>query len=312
VRIVVTGGLGFLGSHLIEALHARGHHLIAIDDCSHNAIYPGQSKANELLIGEVGRQRTYVYGHVDLIIHCASPIGHARLTPEANVAWRIIRDVQEVLTWAETANAKVITFSTSEVLSYRGETDVRAQYALGKLVGESMALVSRVSTQIIRPYNVVGPRQRPDGGFVLARFIEQVATGHALTIFGHGLQRRCFTHVSDLVSFILALIDRSPRGNHVWSVFNPINAVTISGLAAMVALASGGKSEILYDCDGRVELSNPHWRDTREREHPEEEYLRCRELGWEPRVDLEEIIRELLDGKDKRVLKWPTVMGAHA
>ena len=117
--------------------------------------------------------------------------------------------------------ARLIVFSSSEVLAYRGETDIRAQYSLGKLTSEAMALGHpKVDCRVIRPYNVTGKLQRADGGFVMARFRDSALKGEPLTVFGTGEQKRCFLHVSDFARFVCLLAEWWPE-RKVWSVLNP-------------------------------------------------------------------------------------------
>lgn len=290
MRILVTGALGLIGSEIVSQLVDRNHDVLGIDDMSHNCIAPQESKATTFWQQSVTDH--YTPFHLDLIIHCASPVGHARLTPEAQTAWHIVRDTQAMLELAASSGARLITFSSSEVLTYKGETDIRAQYALGKLTGEAMALGHpTVSAHVIRPYNVTGRLQRADGGFVMARFREAVKAGEPLTVFGDGTQIRHFLHVSDFARFVVTLVERWPAHKGRWSVFAPRNGATVSQLVGMFIRATGAS---VCQADGRVSLNNPNWRDSAERPLDMADYDACYRLGWTPLMTLDEIIKNHL------------------
>lgn len=297
MRILVTGCLGLIGSEIVSQLVDRNHDVLGIDDMSHNCISPQESKATTFWQQSVADH--YTPFHLDLIIHCASPVGHARLTPEAQTAWHIVRDTQAMLELAAMTGARLVTFSSSEVLTYRGETDIRAQYALGKLTGEAMVLGHpTVSAQVIRPYNVTGRLQRADGGFVMARFREAVKAGRTLTVFGDGTQVRHFLHVSDFARFVAVLVEQWPAHKGRWSVFAPRNGATMRQLAAMfhdpVGWSYRTVGGFLTMCDGRVSLNNPNWRDSAERPLDMAEYDACARLGWVPLMTLDEIVKDHL------------------
>lgn len=305
MRILITGALGLIGSEIVDQLAAQdGHHIIALDDCSHNAIAARESAANVVLTWGLRqiKDNPYLLGQdIDLVIHCASPVGHAFLTPEYHTAWKIVRDMNLVLEFCRVAAARLITFSSSETLTYNGETDIRSQYALGKLTSAAMALGHPlVDARVVLPYNVTGKRQRADGGFVMPRFRDLMREGKPLTIFGSGEQVRHFTHVSDFARFVLRLAEAWPE-KRKWQVFNPLNGVTIGRLAAMfldpLHWHERAVDGIVSFCDGKTVLRNPHWRDSAERSLDMREFEACCGLGWEPRVLLEQIVREHLTGE---------------
>jgi nucleoside-diphosphate-sugar epimerase len=291
MRILLTGICGLIGSELCRQLHAAGHEITGNDDLSHNCVVPRELPPMQMLPCRV-EQIHYLARSTefDLIIHCASPVGHARLTPSAQIAWQIVSDTQTMLELADHAGARLITFSSSEVLAYHGETDIRAQYSLGKLTSEAMALGHpRVDARVIRPYNVVGRRQRADGGFVMARFRDAVLSGEPLTVFGDGKQQRHFLHVTDFARFVCLLAQKWPE-KQLWHVFNPANAISIRDLALMFRPASA----ILNHVDGREALGNPTWRDSPDRRRDMGEYEASRQLGWKPQIGIREIITDML------------------
>jgi UDP-glucose 4-epimerase len=296
MRILITGVLGLIGSEIAKQLAIGGHVIIGNDDLSHNCVDPHDLPAMPMFTCRVTQLGLFEIAlenrHIDLIIHCASPVGHARLTPEAQVAWQIVSDTQAVLDLAVRTGARLITFSSSEVLTYSGETDIRAQYSLGKLTSEAMVLGHpTVDARVVRPYNVTGRKQLADGGFVMARFRDAALKSEPLTVFGDGTQVRYFTHVSDFARFVALLVECWP-GQRLWSVFNPANGVSIIELAQLFDnFHSCPEGHHITNAYGTEELNNPAWRDTPERPLDMEHFTECVELGWRPKMTLEDIVR---------------------
>lgn len=297
MRILVTGSLGMIGGELSQQLIVAGHEVLGNDDLSHNCYEQSEIIFTKFFPCRVEQLHRFSHsiGKLELIVHCASPVGHARLTPEAEIAWQIVSDTQAMLDLAVLTGARLILLSSSEVLTYRGETDIRAQYSLGKLTSEAMCLGHpKVDCRIVRPYNVTGKRQRADGGFVMARFRDQALAGQPLTVFGSGQQVRHFLHVTDFCRFLALLAERWPEKKQ-WSVFNPANAIMIAALAEIFAEVNGATTVLRGD--GATELGNATWRDTPERPLDMYEYiLACGELGlrWTPQISLLDIVHEHL------------------
>lgn len=301
MRVLITGVCGMIGSEIAQHLHAAGHEIIGNDDLSHNCVEPKSLPTQYMYTCMVTQLHYFTLGGepLDLIIHCASPVGHARLTPEAQIAWQIVSDTQAVLELAERTGARLITFSSSEVLTYRGETDIRAQYALGKLCSEAMVLGHpRVDSRVVRPYNVTGRRQLADGGFVMPRFRDAALRGEPLTVFGSGEQVRHFTHVSDFARFVGLLAERWPEQKR-WCVFNPANGIGMRELAQLFDNFHSRPEghDIAIGLNGAAVLGNPTWRDSSERPLDPAEFAACQSLGWEPQVSLEDIVRDHLSVK---------------
>lgn len=295
MRILITGVAGLIGNELAHQLSALDHELIGCDDLSHECVDIMSLPVKQNLLCSVEQLPLFEASlrPLDLIIHCASPIGHAMLTPAAEIAWKIVSGTQAMLDLASRTEARLITFSSSEVLSYRGETDIRAQYSLGKLTSEAMALGHpKVDAKVIRPYNVTGRLQRADGGFVMARFRDAALRGEPLTVFGSGEQKRCFLHVSDFARFVCLLAEWWPERER-WGVFNPGNVTTMKDLASLFATRYIERWQRI-NVDGATTLNNPDWRDTPERPLDMGDYIACNQLGWVPRVGLEEIVHEHL------------------
>lgn len=243
MKAIVTGGLGFIGSHLVDALVARGDRVLVIDD--------GRTSRGEYTWGPDVRVIRVSVGNVDdwdvlneadIVYHLASPVGPVGVLDEAGrITPQIIGDCNTVARWAD----RVVFVSTSEV--YGGglncsEQDprvvaaghsARLEYQTAKLAAETMLLNMGIDVRIVRPFNVAGPRQSTRGGFVLPRFVAQALRGELLTVYAPGSQRRAFTHVADIVAGILAAGDKGTPGD-VYNLGNPANTMMIADLAQAV------------------------------------------------------------------------------
>lgn len=317
MRYLVTGGFGFIGSHLVEALLAAGHEVHVVDDLSSNPV------PLEALLQEIDHERlTYRTCRVqvyrppclfDGIFHLASPVG-----PAGVLGWRgrLAEEIITATTWvlhqAIFNECRLVFISTSEV--YGGgdggtcvegmphvipaNASARAEYAAGKLAAEMAVLNSDIDAVVVRPFNVAGPRQSSRGGFVLARFVEQAIRGEALTVFGDGKQMRAFTHVKDIVHGLIAAMLMGKRGA-VYNLGNSANKTSIRDLAARVLQiiphpqplpihGEGREAGIIYT-DGKMvygegyEETADKWPDASKA---------MRELDWQPTRDIDQTIRD--------------------
>lgn len=276
MKILCTGGLGLIGGQLSRDLTKAGYQVTILDDQSHSCWSGEETEAKLVVKGAVGGCDAFT--PKDLIIHCACVVGPARLGPRGGL--EIVENTQRVIELARQWKARLIFMSSSEVLAYRGETDIRGQYSLGKLLGEALVQASGLDWQIIRPFNVTGPRQQEDTGLVMPRFREQMRRGEPLTVFGDGRQKRCFTHVEDFSQFVQLLMESWPK-SQVWCPVAHENETLILTLARLFH-----PKEIAY-------VQAP-WRQTPEREWDWEMIDDCARLGWEPRWSIGQIVREQL------------------
>lgn len=247
-RCCVTGGLGFIGSHLTDRLIDAGAEVTVIDDMSSNAVDARRYNTNALVItAPVSDHLLRCSGSYDHVFHLAAPVGPVGILGRAGfIAARVVRDTQAVRDYCLDHGATLINVSTSEIYGHAGVLTegavkqlsgpytVRNEYAAGKLAAEVMlANTPGLRYQTVRPFNVTGPRQRPDGGFALPRFAVAALTGQPLTVYGTGRQMRTWTHVADVCEAVLR-VATYPETGHEWNVGNEANRLTILELADLV------------------------------------------------------------------------------
>jgi len=312
---LITGGAGFIGSHLAEALLARGQQVAIIDDLS-----TGRMANIAPLIGRPGFHFAIadvrdaivldrLASEADVIFHLAAAVGVQLVvdrpvhTIETNIS-----GTEAVLRAALRYRAKVLITSTSEVygkgvrVPFAEEDDVvlgptskhRWAYAASKMVDEFLGLAYQheygLPVVIVRLFNTVGPRQTGRYGMVLPRFVGQAIRGEPITVYGDGMQTRSFCDVADAVRALMGLIEHSDAAGRVFNVGSQ-EEVTIRQLAELVKAVTGSRSEIRYI--PYAEAYAPGFEDLRRRVP---DTSRVRELiGWSPQISLEEIVRRVYD-----------------
>jgi nucleoside-diphosphate-sugar epimerase len=300
MRALVTGGAGMIGSHLVDALLARGDRVVVVDNLltgrrrnlDHLAANPALTVV-EADVCAAGNPLLRV-GPVDQVYHLASPaspVDFARYPLETLLA--SAEGTRHALDAARRWGAVLLLASTSEVYgdpeehpqaeTYRGNVNPlgpRSCYDEGKRFAESLAMaywrVHGVDVRIARLFNTYGPRSRPDDGRVVPTFCVQALTGEPLTIFGSGRQTRSLCYVSDTVRGLLALADAPGLAGEVVNLGCPEER-TVLEIAEIVAEAAGGSCRL---------DRQPLPVDDPTRRCPDITKAR-RLLGWEPEVDLE-------------------------
>lgn len=309
---LVTGGLGFIGSFVSEALAARGDAVTIVDSGVSSVVEPdelepgsGSIECVQASVEEFLDQRSSVAGF-DLIVHCASYVGPAAILDHAGrIAPAIVATTARLIDACSVAGVPLVNFSSAEVYGRSGvlregsdirippHCNARIEYALGKLAAEAMCINSTrrgLRSVILRPFNVAGPRQSRFGGFVVPTFVQQALDGEPITVFATGRQKRAFLSVSDLCQFVTEHLDQGafdrPR---VFNVGNPANTVTVHDLAIRVRELLSSSSEIVY-----ADATEVHGPDYEEAESFEKlpDIHNAAELGWAPRVGLDELIEE--------------------
>ncbi len=308
MRVAVTGGAGFFGSHLVERLLAEGHDVWAVDDLSsgRRENLPPGAPLVRADVRDPGAAARSLDG-AELILHLAAAVGPGLVARDPVGTWsRNVEGTARVLEAAAARGARVVLASTSEV--YGPEADGllhedapltlrpggrRDVYALSKAAGEAYALALHrtrlLPVTVVRCFNVVGPRQSERYGMVLARFARAARAGEPLPVYGDGLQRRCFLHVSDAVEALLALARAPAAEGQVVNVGSD-EEVTILDLASRVLAEAGGRGGVEHLPFERV--YGEGFADPRRR-RPDLTRLRAL-TGFRPRRSLADAVRDVL------------------
>ncbi|PHY00044.1 MAG: NAD-dependent dehydratase [Planctomycetaceae bacterium] len=302
-RILVTGGAGFLGSHLCERLVAMGHDVVCIDN-----FFTSQKTNVAHLLGcgnfELLRHDVIhpLWLEVDEIYNLACPAapGHYQYNPIKTMKTSVMGAIN-VLGMAKRCRAKVLQASTSEIYgdpevhpqpeSYRGAVNPigpRACYDEGKRAAETLFMdyyrANRVNIRIVRIFNTYGPRMHPFDGRVVSNFIRQALSGEAITIFGNGLQTRSFCYRDELVEGIIRMMNGPDSFVGPVNLGNPAE-FTIRQLAELVGELTGSQSKL---------VEKPLPVDDPERRRPDIG-LAKQHLHWEPIVPLRQGLERTID-----------------
>jgi nucleoside-diphosphate-sugar epimerase len=309
---LVTGGAGFIGSHVVEALLARGHSVTVLDNLSTGRVdnLPAIRDRIDLVNGSVLDPLLVdeLVADSDVVVHLAAAVG-VRLIVERPLRSLVtnIKGSETILEAAHRYRRKVLLASTSEIYgknssgSFREDDDrvlgsnkvSRWAYSTAKAVDEILAFAYHrergLPTVVVRLFNTVGPRQTGAYGMVLPRLVHQALSGVPLTVFGDGRQSRCFCHVSDVVAAIVALLDEPRAHGDVFNV-GSTEEVTILELAELVNARTGASSPIRmlsYE-----EAYEDGFEDMRRRVP---DITKIKDLiGWEPRFSLDQIIDDVV------------------
>ena len=268
MRYLVTGGSGFIGSHLCERLLDDGHSVLALDDLStgryENVAHLVEREGFELRVASVTEPDMVerCVNECKAVFHLASAVG-VRLVVDQPVKTieTIVTGTDLVLRSCARYRRPVLLTSTSEVYGksekipfaegddcVMGPTTTRRwAYACAKALDEFLALAhwyqSRLPVVVVRLFNTVGPRQTGRYGMVIPRFVSQGLSGEPITVYGDGSQTRCFAHVLDVVGAIAGLIGRSDAAGQVYNIGND-EEISILALAERIRTLTGGKSTI--------------------------------------------------------------------
>ncbi len=258
MKYLITGGAGFVGSHLAAALLDAGHHVAVIDDLStgqmENILHLKDNPGFEYVIDTISNEPVLaeMIDLCDRVYHLAAAVG-VKLIVESPVRTieTNIHGTELVLKHADTKKKKVLITSTSEVygkkeeVPYRETDDLlfgpttksRWSYACSKAIDEFLALSyhreRHLPVVIVRLFNTVGPRQVGHYGMVIPRFVNQALDGGPITVYGDGKQSRCFASVSDVVKVLLALMDDEKAVGEVFNIGSD-QEISIEDLAGLV------------------------------------------------------------------------------
>lgn len=326
MRVLITGGAGFIGSHLCEELTRGGHHVTALDDFSTG------SAANlknltcnpqfQLVYASVTNETVLdrLCSECDLIVHLAAAVGVELIirdpvrTLETN-----LQGTEAVLKLARRYGRRVIIASTSEVygksesIPFKEDADrvmgpttrSRWSYAESKAVDEFLGLAYwrqfRVPVVICRFFNTVGPRQTGAYGMVVPRLVGQALRGLPLTVFGDGTQTRCFCNVKDTVEAIKRLAERPDIAGEVFNVGSQ-EEVTILDLAERIRRATGTTSQVRLVPYG--EAYEAGFEDMARRVPSIEKIEKA--VGWAPKISLRQTLQEVVDALRPQTLHADT------
>jgi UDP-glucose 4-epimerase len=269
MNILITGGAGFIGSHLAERLVERGDNVSVIDDLStgslRNIQHLGKKPNFQCVVDSVTNRAAMapLVDAADVVYHLAAAVG-VRLIVESptRTMETNIRGTEVVLELAAKKKKRVLVASTSEVygkreqVPFREEDDLimgppdkgRWSYACSKALDEFLALAywkeSRVPTVVTRLFNVVGPRQTGSYGMVLPSLVRQALTGSDLTVYGDGSQSRCFTHITDVVRALILLAEHPHANGEVYNI-GSTEEISILELARRIAKVTASDSRIV-------------------------------------------------------------------
>ncbi len=311
--ILVTGGAGFIGSHLCERLVLEGHKVTAIDNFS-----TGQPSNLENLSGN--KNFTFVEGsilndtlvktlvaNVEYVFHLAAAVGVFNIVnnPLASLLTNI-RGTENIFETANTRGTPVFLTSSSEVYgknisnSLKESDDrilgspvtLRWSYSEAKAIDESLAYAyfveKQLETRIVRFFNTVGPRQLGAYGMVVPRFVRAALSNEPITIYGDGNQTRCFAHVYDVVDAVLAIAFADNTIGKVINIGNNFE-ISINGLAKKIIDETGSKSEMVYV---PYEEAYGDGFEDMERRVPNIELIN-QLVGWKPKRDLSAMITDI-------------------
>lgn len=270
MRFLVTGGAGFIGSHLVHRLHNEGHTVYVIDDFSTGTEknLPYGIPFENIIPGRVQNQIVIPYLNdlmyeIDVVFHMAATVGVKNVmensidTIENNVG-----ALQTILRYNHN-NAKIVYASSSEVYGSDQQTELseyqspiikdvqkkRNAYACSKLMGEFMALSyfkeKGMPVTVARLFNTVGERQSSQYGMVIPTFVHRVLVGAPMIVHGDGSQMRSFIHVDDTVEGLIRLSKASAADGHIFNIGNPDNEISIIDLAEYIGFISDMKFEII-------------------------------------------------------------------
>jgi UDP-glucose 4-epimerase len=270
MRVLITGGAGFVGSHLAEYLLERGRTVAVIDDLSTGSMsnikrlksHPRFEYSIESIL-HVAHLAEMV-DEADCIYHLAAAVGVRKIVDDpVGTITTNIRGTEVVLNLANKKKKKVLITSTSEVYGKSAQvpfsedgdlvmgatTRPRWSYACSKAIDEFLALAygkaEKLPVTIVRLFNTVGPRQTGRYGMVIPRFVAQGLAGEPITVYGTGEQTRCFVHVADVVDALVKLMETSMADGEVFNIGSQ-EEISVNALAEKVRERTGGKSEIRH------------------------------------------------------------------
>lgn len=314
MHYLITGGAGFIGSHLTDALLAEGHRVTVLDDFStgrrENVTAALENKRFRLVEGGIEQEDILnpLAADADAIFHLAAAVGVDLVVNDpVRTIHTNVHGAESVFNAASRHDCKLLLASTSEVygrafnetfketddLVIGPPTHYRWAYAASKALDEFLALAyykeKKLRPVIVRLFNTVGPRQTGRYGMVLPRFVASALKKQPLRVFGDGQQTRCFCHVADTVRALRGLMDADTAVGQIFNIGTQVS-VSIVELAELVIEETGSSSDITFI--PYEEAYGPGFEDMRRR-MPDISALNAM-TGWSPRHGLRDIVRQVI------------------
>jgi UDP-glucose 4-epimerase len=315
MRVLITGGAGFVGSHLSEALLERGDEVFILDNLSTGSIenvvhlksnprfhYTIDTVSNEPVIAEL-------IDRCDKVVHLAAAVGVKLIVEQpVHTIETNVHGTEVVLKHANKKKKLVLIASTSEVygksvdVPFREDADLvlgptekhRWAYACSKMIDEFLALAywkeRKLPVIVVRLFNTVGPRQTGQYGMVIPNLVRQALANQPITVFGDGTQSRSFTYVGDVVKAMVALIDEPRAVGQVFNIGNG-NEITIRALAEKIKQMTGSTSEIVLV---PYEKAYEAGFEDMPRRVPDINRINAL-VGYRPTVELDETLRRVIE-----------------
>lgn len=322
-KILITGGAGFIGSHLAEKLLVKGEEVFILDNLStgraENLQHLKSNKKLHFTKGDVRDEKKLkkLIKKADQIYHLAASVGVKTVIDQPLESFlNNVDGTEAVLRAAKIYGKPVLYTSSSEVygksdkLPFKEQSDRlygsaysdRWGYALSKAADEFLALAyfreKRLPVVIVRLFNIIGPRQSEAYGMVVPRFIQQALKKEAITIYGDGYQTRCFADVDDAVEALIKLASHSQAQGEIFNLGSE-EEITIKKLATTIKRLTGSPSRIKYLPYAKVYGS--YFEDMRRRK-PDISKIKSL-IGYRPRFKLEDSLKKIIDYYKERIAK---------
>ncbi|MFC8700077.1 NAD-dependent epimerase/dehydratase family protein [Streptomyces parvus] len=328
MRCLITGGAGFIGSHLTEHLLGLGHEVVVLDDFSTGSdrnlapfsAHPGLVRVVRGSVCDRETVESCMPG-VDAIYHLAAAVGVFTILGNTLDCLRTnLHGTETVLETARAHGVPILVASTSEIYGKNTADGLceeadrvlgsplknRWSYAEAKALDETLAhlygVEYGVSTVIVRLFNTVGPRQSGQYGMVIPRFVGQALAGEPITVFGDGTQVRCFCHVHDIVPALVTLLENADTHGTVYNLGNA-EQISITALAQKVVEATGSSSPVV-----KVPYEQAYGPGFEDMQRRIPDCTRARErIGFRPRRTLDEIIAAVAEDLERQGREAPAL-----
>jgi len=311
VKYLITGGAGFIGSHLVEALISRGDQVVVFDNLSTGST-SNLYRISEKIIFEQGNicdkaSIDKLVAESDYVVHLAAALGVFNIVNKPLESLKTnLQGSEIVLAACDKYRKPVLIASTSEIYGKNDKVPLneeddriighplksRWSYSEAKAVDESLAyfyyLENKLPIRIVRFFNTVGPRQVGHYGMVVPRFVNAAVKNAPLSVYGSGNQIRCFCHVTDAVKALLLVMDSDKAVGQVFNIGNN-SQISIMELAKKVIKITGSKSSIEKIA---YENAYPEGFEDMQRRVPDISKIK-QVLGWEPEINLDQIIKDI-------------------